>query len=424
MLCLRNANIKLDISLIKIIETILKQRGLLVYYSTGSGKTLGAIGSAVCLMETFPDITTLVVTPTSLTANFKKEMIKFGLSPDDSRFTFLTFGQMVKRHASGDICSNKILICDEAHYLKTNIVKSRKQGTGILAKTMIECAKKAFRVLLLTATPIINSRRDIVNLIAMVDGTDPLTKTQFDNIVEDRILLKEYLSNKILYYQRNKNDANFPTVHEEDIILTMPQSFYNEYHKIELNQKKIKDLIDAKDVFQFLSGVRRAMNVADLENGSPKIDYVINVVLKGDSHNHGIGPTLIYSAWKGSGIHLIAKKLQLNNIPYTEVNGDLSAKKRDEAVKDYNSGKVRVLLITNAGGVGLDLKNTKYVIILDPTWNDGSEKQITGRGGRYQSHQGVDKNVYVIKLYMQKPSIGLLSGRKWNDNIICFLKIM
>lgn len=95
----------------------------------------------------------------------------------------------------------------------------------------------------------------------------------------------------------------------------------------------------------------------------------------------------------------------------------MSAKKRDEAVKDYNSGKVRVLLITSAGGVGLDLKNTKYVVILDPTWNDGNEKQITGRGARYQSHTGPDKNVYIIKLYMKKPSIGLFTGRKWNDKI-------
>ena len=90
---------------------------------------------------------------------------------------------------------------------------------------------------------------------------------------------------------------------------------------------------------------------------------------------------------------------------------------RKELVNDYNIGKFQVLIITKAGGEGLDLKEVRNVVILDPPWNDAGLKQIIGRAIRYKSHEALDiseriVNVYKMSLvcpkFANKPS--LLSG--------------
>jgi len=85
---------------------------------------------------------------------------------------------------------------------------------------------------------------------------------------------------------------------------------------------------------------------------------------------------------------------------------DLSISKRQEAVDAYNSNEITILFISKAGSEGLDLKNTSYIIILEPAWNENSIEQIIGRGVRYKSHAGLPsskKNVIIYKLYLIKP---------------------
>ena len=59
-----------------------------------------------------------------------------------------------------------------------------------------------------------------------------------------------------------------------------------------------------------------------------------------------------------------------------------------------------------AGGEGLDLVETKNVIICDPGWNEGAIRQVIGRAARYLSHANLPKEkqvVYVYRLFMDKP---------------------
>lgn len=425
MSCPKSRAIDLQPHLLKIGEHLLNHRGLLVVYGTGSGKTLGAISSVQCVLNTYPNKVALIITPASLVANFKKEMVKYGLQMDDPRYTFKTYGEMLHSQNIDTFCTDKILVCDEAHNLRTQI---SKQG-GILAAKMIKCAKNAFKVLLLTATPVVNNPIDIVNLIAMIDGKDPMHRTEFERMLENGSKLRNYFQNKAIFYKRPSNDPNYPHAHERDVVLTMTDSFYKAYHAIELNEfknnAKAIELIRSKDVFAFLSGVRRAMNVANIEN-SPKINWTTKLVVEGDG-KHGLGQTLIYSAWKSAGKDLILEQLKKQNITVAEVHGSMNRKQRAESVRQYNAKEVTVLLITKAGGEGLDLKDTKYVVVLDPNWNDANLQQIMGRAVRYKSHMGELRDVYIYKLYLQKPGLGLYSGRKWSDNIAsadCLLKTL
>jgi SNF2 family DNA or RNA helicase len=99
---------------------------------------------------------------------------------------------------------------------------------------------------------------------------------------------------------------------------------------------------------------------------------------------------VVYSNFKTSGIYLVMKLLDYYSISYKYIDGELSEETREEAVKGYNDGKISVLLITRAGGEGLDLKNTHSLYLMEPHWN--SLDQIRGRVVRYMSHTTLPKD--------------------------------
>jgi SNF2 family DNA or RNA helicase len=95
-------------------------------------------------------------------------------------------------------------------------------------------------------------------------------------------------------------------------------------------------------------------------------------------------------------------------IKFAEVTGKVTKIKRDQAVRDFNSGKLQVLLITKAGGEGLDLKGTRDIIIMESSWNRAVEVQVIGRGVRFRSHSDLpedQRKVDVFYLIMKKPVV-------------------
>ena len=82
-----------------------------------------------------------------------------------------------------------------------------------------------------------------------------------------------------------------------------------------------------------------------------------------------------------------------------------------------------MLVITKAGAEGLDLKETRSIVIIDPTFNPSSIEQIIGRGVRYKSHEHLpvaDRvvNVYFMELVKPVGIAGSLTGDQILYNII------
>jgi 3-dehydroquinate dehydratase len=60
---------------------------------------------------------------------------------------------------------------------------------------------------------------------------------------------------------------------------------------------------------------------------------------------------------------------------------------------------IKVLMITSAGSEGINLRNTRYVHIMEPYWHPVRVEQVIGRARRICSHQGLAKeyqNVHVF----------------------------
>jgi len=104
---------------------------------------------------------------------------------------------------------------------------------------------------------------------------------------------------------------------------------------------------------------------------------------------------LIFSQFT-SMLKLIENQLKLKAITYTQLTG--STKHRDQVIEKFTSGEVPVFLISlKAGGVGLNLTEADTVIHYDPWWNPAVENQASDRAHRI----GQDKPVFVYKLIVE-----------------------
>lgn len=394
-----DTDIKLKKHQLSVSNQLVKTRGVIAVHSVGTGKTLTAIASAQCALNRGLVEHVIVITPTSLQKNFILQAEQYGLNKKQiqTHYTFYTIQGITNAIENSQAMnpSGTLIVIDEAHNLRT-IGGSRFDA-------IFKYAKKAEKVLLLTATPLINYSSDIINLIALATGDKPIGQEKFDQMIEskDKTQFEKYIGGILNFYLKDSDvpDPNFPSKKILEIFLPMDSSYLKTYEAIEQGQEhKIPDF-KGKNIHVFYNGLRRASNI--IEKKSPKVEWIKEKINQDPDSKY-----VIFSHFINMGIVPVMSWLNKAKIPYAHVTGDLSVEERGEAVLKYNQDKIRVLFISKAGSEGLDLKNTRYIIIMESAWNENSVEQIIGRGVRYKSHESLPKskrNVTIYKLYSIKP---------------------
>jgi SNF2 family DNA or RNA helicase len=417
-----NKDIKLKEHQIRIVKHLLKHRGIIAIFPTGSGKSLAAVTSLNCILSNYPTVKAIFVAPLSLVENFQKELVKFGLGPDTEAAKRLnlkdrlklyskeSFFSEIQKAKNANSCKDVFLIIDEAHNYRNAIDMTAAKPKGKISASMINCASQAFKVLLLTATPMKNRESDIINLISMVDGTPlknaPSVKYFNKVIMNDDNEFARYFKCKFSMLNRVADDPNYPErIDEPQVRLLMTPEFYKKYYAVQEAQSK-KYLIDLygdpKHFKMFYSALRRASLSLDDEK-SPKVRWTFEKIVSEAAAGR---KSIVYSAWKDSGLFKVRKLLDEAKIPYGMIIGDLSSAQRTFYKNEYNNGKIKILLLSRAGGEGLDLTETRNVILMEPNWNAGDDEQIIGRADRFGSHSKLspsERNVHVWRLFMIKP---------------------
>ncbi len=415
--CITRSKLKLQKHQKKVVKHMLKNRGLIAIHPVGSGKTLTLVTCCICVLNKFPEMEVLIIVPTSLTDNIKKEFAAYGFQWDNPRISIVTttkFANNVQKNP--EFCKNKFLIIDEGHNLKTQ-VKRDKSGTikfGKKSESIIECCKRAAKVLILTATPVMNRSNEIINLIGMVDGETPITPNAFDRyIMTDDKAFEKYFKCKISMLDFKK-DESYPSSEDHKIEFVMSENYYAKYKDVEeeiSNDFNTPLFGGSNNLSVFFNGIRRGANNLEEENG-PKINWTINKIIEENKKNKR-NKTLVYSSFLDAGSQLVIKRLNKLKIPYVKVDGSMSKNARKQSVIDYNSGKVSVLIISKSGSEGLDLKGTRHIILLEPNWNSNNEEQTIGRGVRKNSHSHLpedERHVDIWRLIMVKPTDKMEEG--------------
>ena len=387
-------------------------RGILIYHTVGSGKTLTAITLSQCFLDENPHDKVIVICPASLVANFQKQMGYYKNIKHANNYHFFSIQSFVNAKKKGEIdCENSMLIIDEAHNLKTSHSKKESKKTGkvvekgVNSKHVINCAEKAKKVVLLSATPIINDIKDLIPLYNMIREVDEpkmasTKKTSGNSIKYSPEGLIQRMRCKVSFF--DAVDKNFfPESIEHDVFLKMSPSFQKKYDELTVGKGLSKLAISHfgdVDIHKFYNGFRRAVN--NLEGAdSPKVKWVVKQMVDASPTDK----IIVFSHFLDAGNLAILNALPLNIQKRSAyIRGSVTKKKRAEIVNKYNNNELQFLFISKAGGEGLDLKETRKIIILEPSWNRALEEQVIGRGVRYMSHSALpikDRKVDIYRLY-------------------------
>ncbi len=418
------------------------QPGLVVAHGLGSGKTLTSIAAQDAL-GTPAD----VVVPAALRANYQKERDKHLSKPQKAKANIQSLEMAARTGAVSDQPS-PLLIVDEAH---------RARDTGTKAFRALR-DNKAQKRLLLTASPFYNHPVDIAPLVNIAAGNQVLPHEKSDfaqkyirernvdpgfidrvfkgvqsGVVEElnpltRNELQKHLGKWVDYHPNSQE--GFPRVVREDIPVEMTPQQLKVYEtvmgrapawvaaKVRAGLPPSKQ--ESKQLNAFLGAVRQISNSTRAFGDSreePKIQKAYENLKKALDENPR-AKAVVYSNYLDSGIAPYKERLQQSGIPYGEFTGEMSKKERDELVKQYNEDKIRALLISSAGGEGLDLKGTRLMQVLEPHWNVEKLKQVEGRGVRFKSHEHLpeeEREVRIQRYLATRPRSGILQKLKLQD---------
>lgn len=375
-------------------------RGLILYHSTGSGKTI----TALMAMYGFPE-NIIIIGPKSSKKAFFDDIKK--LSLESERFKFYTFTKIKKliKETNIDILSDFSVIIDEAHNLRNETTDN------MMLISALELVK---RLILLTATPVINYLNDLSVLINIVQNkavlpTDVRTfNASYYDESSGTVMNREILLNKlkgcISYYDRKRENVDYPesdTVYIDVEMNSRQLEEYRFYMRKFLYDQTVGSLtykIDFENINPrkknfFLSGTRQLSNTLEGSPDYPKIQQMYQHIKKGPF------PVVVYSNYLKNGVFALTPMMERDSMTYKTITGDSTDEKIDRIVDAYNKGKYQVLLITSAGSESLDLKNTRQIHIMEPHWNESRIKQVIGRVIRYKSHEALPETERHVTIY-------------------------
>jgi superfamily II DNA or RNA helicase len=156
----------------------------------------------------------------------------------------------------------------------------------------------------------------------------------------------------------------------------------------------------------------------DISKYSTKIAKIFTNIEKSKEE---IGTVLIYSTFLEYGVEAVAKFLdimgyrqyelkdeKINNLiyKYAIFSGKQSEEEKINILKTFNSDEnkdgsiIKILMITKSGTEGLDLKNVRYIHIMEPYWNFSLLQQVIARGVRYKSHVKLEEKYRNVQVYI------------------------
>jgi SNF2 family DNA or RNA helicase len=103
----------------------------------------------------------------------------------------------------------------------------------------------------------------------------------------------------------------------------------------------------------------------------------------------------------------IARSIGASPAPmYSIISGQVSPEDREKIIDQYNSpgnrdgSKIRIILLSKAGSQGIELKRSRFVIKMEPSWNMMVLDQFDARGIRFGSHVDLPKDEQRVQPYL------------------------
>lgn len=368
-----------------------------------------------------PVNTALIVTPTSLIINWHKEIKKFvphlkvviytgydrtkiQSSFAQAHIVLTTYGVVRNDINQLEKFLFNFIILDESQYIKNPDSK--------LYKSVISL--NSLHRLVLTGTPIENS---LLDLWAQMNFLNPGLLGSYTNFRENYIVpiekkadekqrsrLRNLISPFILRRTKEEVATDLPPLSEQVVYCSMTE----EQEKIyEEEKSKVRNYVfeqidqygfkrSSIFIFKALTILRQLANhprlldkTSEIESG--KFEEVVRTIESIIAENHKV---LIFSTFV-KHIEIYEQYCLEQNHKYVTITGQMTRQQRQTSIDTFQKeSDVRIFFISlKAGGVGLNLTDADYVLLLDPWWNPAAEQQALSRAHRI----GQTKSVFVYR---------------------------
>jgi hypothetical protein len=415
-------------------------RGLLAD-DMGLGKTIQSIAAAEILARAAGVERVLVVAPTSLKHQWKREIAAFtdrtavvieGASEarqkqfeGDGFFKIINY-EIV--HLDADFISAwapDLIILDEAQR-----IKNWKTRTAQTVKAL-----QSQYAIVLSGTPLENRLEELHSIVGFVDRyrLGPMFRFLAEHQQVDetgRVVgyknlatITKTLEPVLLRRTKDQVLKELPGRIEKHFFLPMTeqQKGYHDDNKLTVarlvhkwRQKKFLTEADQRRLTCALQNMRMSCNSTYLLD--PETDFgtkADEIILRLDEMLESPGAkVVIFSQWVKSH-ELLIRRLAANRRQFVMLHGGIPGPKRQGLVDRFREdADCRVFLSTDAGGVGLNLQNASAVFNMDQPWNPAVLEQRIGRVHRLGQTRPVQVMHFVARDTIEHGMLDLLKFKK------------
>lgn len=389
----------------------------------GLGKTVQALGMAELLLKKNMAGSVLVVCPTSLKYQWKKEIERFcgrgvtvieGVSshrralydsPEPYKIvSYHTLANDIKALSSLHV---DMLIMDEVQRLKnwnTQISKAARRVesdyAAVLSGTPLENKlDELYSVMQFVDQFALGPLHEFIDSKSIIGPSGKVTGYKNLNIVAKQL--------KNCMIRRRKSDVEFQLPERTDKVLFVPmtkeqRAIHDEEQTIvarlvyKWRQMNFLSEKDRKRLLLLLSRMRMVCDstfVLDQKSRyDTKVGETLQLILT--LIENGDGKAVVFSQWERM-TRLVAEELTRAGIEFVWLHGSVPSARRGTLVDEFMTNPdVRVFLSTDAGATGLNLQNASTIINMDLPWNPAILEQRVGRIYRI----GQQHKVQVINL--------------------------
>ena len=390
----------------------------------GLGKTLQAL---TFILSRADKGASLVVAPKSVIPNWVNEVRKFAPQlravvlndatnrqlaveeAGDYTVVLCTYGVLT---TEAELLSSKqwnVACLDEAHQIKNRNTQVSQAAMNLKADSRV----------ILTGTPLQNHVGELWNLMQFINpgilGRWNVFRDTYVNSPlneEHRDMLKEMTQPFILRRTKQEVLQDLPEKIEGTHYVTMNEKEFVVYEtmreRVALKFKKGKSKAERRmanqiDLAYFEELMKLRLASCDMhlvydkwKYPSTKIEALMEILeTLMDVPDNNI---IVFSQFT-SFLNRIKPELEKHGWDYHYLDGQTPMKKRQTMVEEFQNGQKRLFLSSlKAGGLGINLTQANYVILLDPWWNPAIENQATDRAHRI----GQKRCVSVIRLISQQ----------------------
>ena len=399
----------------------------------GLGKTVQAICCAEIYLREKMAESVLIVCPTSLKYQWKREIEKWQ-TPSNSPLQ--GENQICSSPYKGEVGRGSVIIEGYAsrrlelynapepykivsyQSLANDIKALGRISTDLLIMDEVQRLKNwntqlaqavrridAHYSVLLSGTPLENKLDELVSIVQLADPycLAPLYRFRYDHIVTDPVSgkaigyknlndIKDKLKDTLIRRTKQSVQLQLPKRTDQFLLMPMTQEQSSRHEELRtavarlvskwqrtgsLSEEERRRLLLMLGQMRMLADSTFIID-QDLEHRHDvKVNEVMNILE--DALDGGTAKIVVFSEWERMA-RLVAMELDSRGIRYEFLHGNVPSNKRSELIERFtNDSDCRIFLSTDTGSTGLNLQVASILINLDLPWNPAVLEQRIGR---------------------------------------------